>query len=273
MPELPEVQTVVNVLKSSKIINKTISETKIFVPKMLKNSSVSAFNDFLVGEKIKTISRIGKYLVFNLTDNKVMLMHLRMEGKIFVEQKKDTPRKYLCFEIFIGNEILRFYDFRKFGTVHIYKSEKEMKESIVIKKIALDPLDKNFSGTYLYNNLKNSNKYIKTAILDQSKVSGIGNVYADEILFRSRISPLRKTKNVSLKEFNTIAKYAKSIMEDSIKHGGTTFATFESANHTVGAFQNKLQMYGKKICPVCKRPTVYTKVNGRGTHYCKHCQK
>jgi formamidopyrimidine-DNA glycosylase len=240
---------------------------------MLKNSSSSTFNKFLTNEKIQTINRIGKYIVFNLTNNKELVMHLRMEGKIFIEEKDAVVRKYLCFEIFIGNKILRFYDFRKFGTVHIFKSKEEMNNSSIIKKIAIDPFNKDFSGAYLFNKLKNTNKYIKTALLDQTKVSGIGNVYADEILFRSKISPLRKANKVSLKEYDTIAKYSKSVLEDSIKHGGTTIATFESSNHIIGTFQSKLQIYGKKICPICKRPTVYTKVNGRGTHYCKYCQK
>jgi formamidopyrimidine-DNA glycosylase len=273
MPELPEVQTVINALNKSNIIDAKIIKTKVYVPKMLKNSSINVFNKFLIGEKIKHIDRLGKYLVFKLTNNKICLMHLRMEGKIFVEKANSDPRKYLCVEISSSNSVLRFYDFRKFGTIHIYSNEKEFNNSIPVSKVGIDPLNSKFNGQFLFDKLSKSNKYIKTALLDQSKVSGIGNIYADEILFRSRISPLRKANKVSKLEFNKIAKEATSVMKSSIKNGGTTISTFESSNHKIGSFQSKLLMYGKKVCPVCGKPTVSIKVNGRGTHYCKYCQK
>ncbi|GMO13405.1 MAG: DNA-formamidopyrimidine glycosylase [Mycoplasmoidaceae bacterium] len=273
MPELPEVQTVINSLKISGIMNKPILGSKIYVHKILKNSNQTKFNTFLLNEKIVDITRIGKYIVFNLSSNKFMLFHLRLEGKLFVEKITDEPKQHICAEISIKSLALRFYDFRKFGTIHVFANREEMLNSKEIKKIAIDPLNAEFCGKYLFDKIKHSSKFVKTAILDQSNVSGIGNIYADEILFGARISPLRKCNNISLNEYTSLASLAKTILLAALEAGGSTISTFETPDHTIGSYQDKLMIHKKTHCPICNNKTIFIKVNGRGTHHCSKCQK
>ncbi|MDR2636515.1 MAG: DNA-formamidopyrimidine glycosylase [Mycoplasmataceae bacterium] len=274
MPELPEVITVIKVLKDEDLIGKHFVSVNVYNSKLLKNSTPKSLNNFLKNETVKDIQHKGKYIVFTLSKNKILVIHLRMEGKLFVEHSNIEEKKYLCVKFILNNNTtLRFYDSRMFGTIHIFDNLEKYNDSSIIKKIAIDPLDKNFTTMYLINALKNTNTYIKTALIDQSNVSGIGNIYVDEILFASFVSPLRRVKNVKPNEYILITKNAKKILKDAIACGGTTISTFESSNNHIGSYQNKLKIHGKKICPICKRKTAFTKVNGRGTTYCKYCQK
>ncbi|MDR3249541.1 MAG: DNA-formamidopyrimidine glycosylase [Mycoplasmataceae bacterium] len=275
MPELPEVQTIINTLLSKDILHKKFTKTNVYKPKLLKNSTPCKLNIFLVNEQIINIKRLGKYLTFILTHGKIMVIHLRMEGKLFYEQRKYTmPKNHLRVEFYFKNKkVLRFYDSRMFGTIHIFNNEKEYITSPIISKIAIDPLNRNFTKNYLTNKINKSNKYIKTCLLDQTNVSGIGNIYVDEILFKSKISPLRKANSLTENNFNNIVKYSKEILNQATRDGGTTISTYASDKNHAGAYQNKLLIHGKKICPVCKSRVIFIKVNGRGTSYCKKCQK
>jgi formamidopyrimidine-DNA glycosylase len=275
MPELPEVQTVINELIKEDIINKTFSDLIVYKSKLLKNSTPINLKKFLINESISKIERVGKYLVFKLTHDKILLIHLRMEGKLFYEKNNtDIDKKHLrvVFQ-FTNGYVLNFFDSRMFGTIHIFKSQKEFEKFPIISHIAIDPLNKSFSVEFLKKAFKNSTKPIKSNLLDQTKVSGIGNIYADEILFESKISPLHKTNKLSENDYANIAKISTKILKEAIKYKGTTISTFAVTREHLGGYQNKLQIHGKKICPVCKRHTVFVKINGRGTTYCKYCQK
>jgi formamidopyrimidine-DNA glycosylase len=273
MPELPEVVTVIKALTDEKIIGAKFKTVNVIVNKVLKNSTPKSINTFLSDERVTKIDHKGKYIVLTLTHGKILVIHLRLEGKIFIEHSNQEVRKYLCVEFIMNSFSLRLYDSRKFATVHIFKNQNEYKKSSIIKNIALDPLQKDFTFKYLQNHLKNTNVYIKTALLDQTNVSGIGNIYADEILFDTKISPLRRTQKVTKQDLLNIINSSKKILKASIKAGGSTISTFESSNGHIGSYQNKLKIHGKKICPICKKKTIFTKVNGRGTTYCKYCQK
>jgi formamidopyrimidine-DNA glycosylase len=276
MPELPEVQTVINTLNKSGLLYKQITDVKIYKTKLLKNATPAVFKKFLIGESINNIERKGKFLIFHLTHQKTLVVHLRMEGKLFYEEIKSViPSTHLRIEFFLQNKhVLRYYDSRIFGTFHIYKNQEHLKAT-QLTKLGLDPLQSGFSGSYLKERINESNQAIKTAILDQTNVAGIGNIYADEILFLSKINPTRKANTLSLPDFNNIAKYAKEVLLKSIKYGGTTIATYKSdANHT-GQFQKMLLVHTKKgqPCVKCGTKIVKIKVNGRGTYYCPKCQK
>jgi formamidopyrimidine-DNA glycosylase len=228
MPELPEVQTIINTLNSSGLLNQSFSKVSVYKDKLIKNTTVKNFTNFLVGETINNIERIGKYLVFHLTNKKALIIHLRMEGKLFYEPiASNYPRTHLRIEFFLkNNRVLRYYDSRMFGTFHIFK-EDEYLQSTIIKKLALDPLDEQFNFNYLKDALKHSTKAIKTALLDQTNVSGIGNIYADEILFLSKIYPLTKSNTLTDTQIKNIVIYSKQVLLKAIKYGGTTVSSYK----------------------------------------------
>jgi formamidopyrimidine-DNA glycosylase len=276
VPELPEVQTIINTLTSSGLLHQTIVDVKIYKTKLLKNSTPQQFTKFMLDESIDQIERKGKFLIFHLTNQKTLVVHLRMEGKLFYETiDSNVPKAHLRIEFYLENKhVLRYYDSRIFGTFHIYKNQEHLK-AYQLTKLALDPLESAFSGEYLKNKLCKSTKAIKTAILDQTNVAGIGNIYADEILFLSKINPICKANTLTIQDFNNIAKYAKQVLLKSIKYGGTTIATYKSDANHAGEFQKMLLVHTKKgqPCVNCGTKIVKIKVNGRGTYYCPNCQK
>jgi formamidopyrimidine-DNA glycosylase len=227
VPELPEVQTIINNLKRVGLLSKKIISVNVYKEKLVKNSSINNFKKFFINEKIINIERIGKYIILKLTNKKVLTVHLRMEGKLFYETlKSQYPTTHLRIEFLLDNKhALRYYDSRMFGTFHIYRGNEYLNANH-IKKIALDPLNKNFNASYIKKQIGNSNKAIKTSLLDQTKISGIGNIYADEILFSSKIHPLSKTRSLSSTHYQSIAKSAKKVLEIAIKHGGTTVSSY-----------------------------------------------
>jgi formamidopyrimidine-DNA glycosylase len=161
-----------------------------------------------------------------------------------------------------------------FGTFHIYHYDEYLKAKH-ITKLALDPLNAKFDAKYLNSKLSHINRAIKTAILDQTNVAGIGNIYADEILFLTKIHPLTIAKHLNLKQYELIVKYAKQVLKQAIKYGGTTIATYKSDARHIGQYQNKLlvHMRANQPCKVCHTLIEKIKVNGRGTYFCPKCQK
>ncbi len=275
MPELPEVQSMIDNLIEENCLNKQITNIETIMPKLFKNCDFDQFKKHLMNEKITNITRNGKYLVFHLTHNKVFVVHLRMEGKLFFE-KNDSPydKKHTLVFIEMGDEVLRYHDTRRFGTFTIY-SEDDYLDSKEIKKLALDPLQEEYDWKYLKNNLSKSSRVIKTSLLDQTNVAGIGNIYADEILFASKIHPTKIANELSDKEFKDIAKNSTLILKKAVENKGTTISTYFYKKEKKGEFQNFLKVHTKKgfPCPGCKAEIIKIKVNGRGTYLCPRCQK
>ncbi|MDE6476998.1 MAG: DNA-formamidopyrimidine glycosylase [Mycoplasmoidaceae bacterium] len=276
MPELPEVQTIITNLLNQKIVNHKIVGVNFYKTKILKNCSPKQFVNFLKGEKILNIERIGKYIIFKLSNKKQLVVHLRMEGKLFYESNLKKPDlRFLMLSIIFDNKYrLSYYDMRMFGTFNIYKNDEYLL-SKEIKKVAIDPLNKECTGKFLEQKCKIINRAIKTVLLDQTIVSGIGNIYVDEILFKSKIHPLTKPKYLKSEQYDLIAKNAKLVLKDAIKHKGTTVASYKfDPNHT-GGYQSRLLVHTKagQLCPICKTIIKKIKVNGRGTYFCPNCQK
>lgn len=274
MPELPEVQTVINYLKT-KIINKKIIDLNILEPKMIKNVSEIDFKNTLINSSIINIDRIGKYLIFHLNNDFVMVSHLRMEGKYLIKEKNEIFNdKHIHLIFYLEDFNLGYHDTRKFGTFTIYKSSIFL-ESKELSKIAIDPLDLNFNSIYLYNKINKLKKNIKTILLDQSIVSGIGNIYCCEILFKSKISPFREGNSITKKECEMIVKSSKEILVLAIKHHGTTVSSFSFDNNHSGTFQKYLNVYNKNKCKCynCNSIIIKDFINKRGTFYCSNCQK
>ena len=272
MPEKPEVITVSKTLEKI-IIGKTIKKADVYHDNIIIGD-VEKFKKDLVGEKIESITTRGKWIVIFLT-TKALIVHLRMEGKFFFRNSSFFKSKHEHVIItFTDNTDMRFNDVRKFGKMACLP-KKEVFNIEPLASLGLEYNDKNLTPNYLVSALKQKRIPIKTSLLDQSIITGIGNIYDDEILFLSHINPLRKSNTISLDEANAIIKNTSIILKKAIKMGGTTIKSFTSAEGVHGLFQNELLVHGKKdgLCPICNSKISVIKIGGRSTYFCPNCQK
>ena len=272
MPEIAEVETVRNTLKE-KILNKKIKDVNIIYSKMIE-SNIEDFKTILKNNSFKDIKRIGKWLIFDL-GNHYLLSHLRMEGKYFIKgvNEKIEKHEHIIFT-FEDNTDLRYHDTRKFGRMNLIKKE-DLLNTEAIKKQGYEPFDSKLTSAYLLEKFKNKKIPMKTLLLDQTIISGLGNIYADEVLFAAKINPLKKGEEVSEDECTRIITSSKEIIEEAIKLGGTTIKSYTSSLGVTGRFQQKLKAHKKEGAPCsnCGKPIVRIKVGGRSTYYCENCQK
>ena len=273
MPELPEVETVKETLKL-RLIGKKIKGANILWDNIIAYPSKEEFIKQIGNKIITDIKRRGKFLMFDL-DDYYLLSHLRMEGKYFLKNKNDEINKHEHVIFDLGdNEELRYMDTRKFGKMYLIK-KNDIENIGPLKELGLEPWDDNLTSTYLLNKYKNKKLPIKSVLLNQSIVVGIGNIYANEILFLSKINPLKASNLINEEECLDIIKYTKEVLEKAIKLGGTTIRTYSSVDGVHGLFQNELLVHGKDKdnCPVCNEKIHKIKIGGRGTYYCPKCQK
>lgn len=272
MPELPEVETVKNILKN-KLVGLTIKDVKLHYPKIVEYPTSDIFINQIINQTINDVKRRGKWLMIEL-DDYYLLSHLRMEGKYNFKTNKDELNKHEHVTFYLSNnEELRYQDTRKFGRMHLIAKEEVHKKEPLLS-LGLEPWDKELTKEYLKDKYKNKKLPIKTVILDQNIIVGIGNIYADEVLFMSRISPLKQASMLTDNELEMIIINTQIVLTKAIKLGGTTIRTF-SAGEVHGRFQNELLIHGKakEPCIVCKTPITKIQVNGRGTYYCEVCQR
>ena len=273
MPEKPEVITVVKSL-IPEIVHKKITGCNIYWNNIIAYPNVDDFKINIIGQVINDIKTRGKFIVVELDDYS-LLIHLRMEGKFIFRKKGDVINKHEHVELILDNNIgFRFHDVRKFGKMYLIKKEDTYTVP-PLSLLGLEYNDPNLNENYLINKFKNKKLPIKSVLLDQSIITGIGNIYDDEILFMSEISPFRKANEVSLEECHKIINNTRIVLEKAISLGGTTIKSFTSSEGVHGLFQNELLVHGKggSECPKCHSTLLKVKINGRGTHYCEKCQK
>lgn len=273
MPEKPEVITVVESLKT-KILGKKITGCSVMWDNIIAHPVSDEFKKQVIGQKIKDITTRGKWIVMML-DKDSLLIHLRMEGKFMFRKIGEEFSKHEHVEFILDDSIsFRFHDVRKFGKMHLIPRDKvfDVEPLCLMGK---EYYDKSLTKEYLYDAIHNKKLPIKTVLLDQSIICGIGNIYDDEILFMSKISPLRKACDITLEECNEIINNTRKVLEKAIKLGGTTIKSFTSSEGVHGLFQNELLVHGKggEKCPICSKVLEKIRVGGRGTHYCSNCQK
>ncbi len=271
MPEIAEVETVRRTLKK-KILNKKIQEVKVYYEKIVQ-TYLSKFKNDLVNQKFIDIKRKGKWLIFE-TEKFYLLSHLRMEGKYYIKNKNEKLEKHEHIEfIFDDNISLRYHDTRKFGKMILCK-KSELNNLKEIKKQGFEPGDKKLTVDYLKVKL-NKNVPIKTLLLDQTIISGLGNIYANEVLFAAKINPLKHGNELKEKEIQNIIISSKKIIDEAIKMGGTTIKSYTSSLGVTGRFQQKLCVHKKEgnKCPNCHTKIEKIKIGGRSTYYCPKCQK
>ncbi|ASZ09347.1 DNA-formamidopyrimidine glycosylase [Mesoplasma chauliocola] len=275
MPELPEVRTVANFL-DKKVSNLNIVKGECFFSKMIWRNSLNEFMQSIINQKIIKVFNYGKYLLFQLP-NKMIISHLRMEGKWSVTSKEIHiyNKNHLRFQFKLSDgNYLKYYDSRKFGTLEVWDNEDYIKMSGMYK-LGPEPLNNQPNLKYLKEKANKSSMPIKGFILDQTVLCGIGNIYANEILFASKINPERATKTLSDEELSSVIKYSNKILEKSIKLKGTSIHSYKSGNGETGQFQHELKVHLRKDEPCFKCGTLIAKkqVAGRGTFYCPECQR
>lgn len=271
MPELPEVETVRRVLES-KYINRIITKIEVLYPKMIK-TNLDEFVNTLTGTKIISIGRKGKYLFINFSNQYSIISHLRMEGKYIQKNIDEENTPYSRVVFYLDNNIKICYDdSRCFGIMYLEKTS-EIFSNKEVSKLGPEPFEVKDTN-YLYNRIHRSNNEIKACLLDQSIMCGLGNIYCDEVLFKSKINPYKKGKDITLEDCDNILKYSIETLNHAIKLGGSTVSSYHPEKGVDGRFQNELLVYGKvnHHCPNCNSIFRKDRLKGRGTTYCPHCQ-
>jgi len=289
MPELPEVE----VVKKSLIIkvqNLIIKKVKINDERLRYRIDKKILRK-IVGLKIKKIERRSKFLLFFFNKNLVMLVHFGMTGKFFFINKKNIKYKTSFYYninhnkekkhdrvVFFLNKKkkLIYNDVRKFGFIK-FLNYKNYNNNLNLKNLGPEPLEQLFNFIYFKNYIKGRNRVVKNVLMDQKFVSGIGNIYANEILFLSKVKPSRKVKKLKDFELRKIIHHTKKTLENAIKLGGSSIKDFSSTNGKKGSFQQHFYVYGKKgqLClnTTCRSRITKSTISNRATFLCSNCQK
>lgn len=289
MPELPEVETIKLGLQK-KIIGSKITKIQV-----LSSKSFIGNSNLALGQKVLNLWRRAKLLGIDLSGNKTLLFHLKMSGQLVWrgEMGKDKEDSFIgghptedmfgkmpnvhtrVIFSFADGSHLYFNDQRRFGWVRVVDSRQVTGDSS-IKNLGPEPLEKRFSWQILKNNLlKRKIQLVKVALMDQTVVAGVGNIYANEALFDAKIDPRKKIKDLTDKEFKKLHKGVVKSLKDGIKYGGSTRAHFVDAEGHRGYFLNYAYVYGKDghKCKVCGGEIQKIQQVGRGTFFCPHCQR
>ena len=272
MPELPEVETVVRELREE-ICGDTITSVEIFRSNPIVQGDLDAFQEQLSGRKFLDVTRRAKYLIFHLEPKRYLVAHLRMTGKFIVSDPLPEPTKYnrIWFHLKSGR-LMIFDDIRCFGTLEVYD---DLDDSKSLLKLGIEPLSNAINPSFFSKRLASSKREIKSVLLDQKIVAGLGNIYVSEILFHARIHPQRSAGSIKKKEWSMLIKYTKFILKEAIKNNGTTISDFRRVDDKTGTFQQFLKVYDKKEKPgtECGVPIKRIVQQQRSTFFCPECQK
>lgn len=273
MPELPEVETIRQTLKQL-VINKTIEDVTVYWSNIIKHpDDYQEFKQMLIGQTINDINRKGKFLLFIL-DDYTLVSHLRMEGKYRVRDKSEPIEKHTHVIFHLNNdEELRYNDVRKFGTMHLFKRGTELTVK-PLKTLGPDPFESDYTFDYVYERLNKTTRVIKAALLDQSIIAGLGNIYVDEVLFETNIHPETRSNELTKEQIEQIKQSSHSVLQKAVAQGGTTIRSYVDGEGEMGMFQQQLFVYGQEgePCQHCQTEIIKLKVAGRGTHICPTCQ-
>lgn len=273
MPELPEVETVKRTLNEL-IQGKTIQEVEVRLPRIIQRpDDVQQFSSLLTGRTFERIERRGKFLRM-LLDGIVLLSHLRMEGRYGVYQADEPIEKHthVIFH-FTDQSQLRYQDVRQFGTMHLFEPGEEWKQK-PLKNLGPEPLDPNFTIEHFVERLQGRTANVKSVLLNQAVLVGLGNIYVDESLFKAKIHPEKSVSALTEQEIERLFLAIRKTLSDAVKQGGTSVKSYVNGRGEMGMFQQQLLVYGRKAegCMECGTPVERIVVGGRGTHFCPVCQ-
>jgi len=275
MPELPEVQTLVNDLNAAGVVGETITTARVFWPKTVAEISPQTFCRRIRGKTINAIRRRGKFLVFDFLDSGHLLIHLRMSGRLRLASPESKRSKHEHIILGLGNSRqLRFHDTRKFGRLFLVDDSQH-----ILEKLGIEPLESSFKAGVLADVLAARKRQLKPLLLDQAVIAGLGNIYVDEALWEAKIHPLRVSNTLSNAEVNALHRAIPRVLLRGLKNMGTSLgsgkANFYSVARRKGRNQDQLNVFRRtgSPCPRCQAPIERIIVGQRSTHICKNCQK
>lgn len=273
MPEMPEVEQVRKTL-APHITGKKIIDVEVYLDRLIKYPSREEFCRRLTGRTFTEVQRRGKYLVL-LTDAKQkLIVHLRMTGALIAQSSTADAPAYAKIKFTLtGGTTMWFTDIRTFGTLYLVQDNDYHIDGY--ETLGPEPLSPQFTPAYLKPLANKSRKAVKTFILDQKVIAGLGNIYADECLALAKIDPQRTANLLTDSEIESLCAAIDQVIAQGIKNKGTTFRDYKDGEGNSGQNQKYLLVYGRggKPCPYCGRPLASVKVGGRGTTYCGYCQK
>jgi formamidopyrimidine-DNA glycosylase len=269
MPELPEVETVVRGLRPD-VVGRCVMQVAITWPRQVVEPSPDDFCARLVGQRIEGLRRRGKYVVFDLSDD-VLLVHLKMTGRLYVASPADETDRWVraTFDLDDGRRLC-FSDSRKFGRLYLMPDP-----SPVFDRLGPEPLEDNFTPEVLRGLLARHSGMVKPLLLNQGFVAGIGNIYADEILWHARIAPRRKVSTLEDEEIERLYRAIRTTLRDGIRYEGASVNWYRKADGSTGDFQSHLKVYDRsgEPCLRCGTPVRKVTLAQRGTHFCPSCQR
>lgn len=274
MPELPEVETV-RISLLPLLVGRAIVRVEVGdYAGVLGPMSADQFSALLSGQEIADIRRRGKYLLVDFTDASGFIVHLRMTGSL-THQSPGAARvrfEHLVFHLDDGST-LRFADQRKFGRI-TFRPASDFRP--LESRLGPEPLARTFDSRYLAKAIANRTAPIKALLLDQRLIAGIGNIYADEALYRSRIHPMTQGGALTPAQVGSLVRSVKHVLRSGVEHRGTSFSSYRDGRGEAGSNQHELRVYGRgrtgEPCLRCGRSLTWSTVGGRTSHYCPHCQ-
>ncbi len=272
MPELPEVETTVQGIKSY-LLNKTITNCKVLVTN-LRWELQKDLSKNIINLKITKVNRRAKYIIIS-GKNSFLTIHLGMTGTLRIAKKNDVRKKHDHFEIYLNsNLIIIFNDPRKFGMI-FHSNACPLLTNRLLMRLGPEPLSKEFDGEYLYQISRNKDVAIKSLLMNSNLVVGIGNIYASECLFLSKIRPQKISKKLSKNNCIDLVKCIKKVLKIAIKKGGSSINDYFNVNGKSGYFQFDFRVYGRELLPcyICENKILKININQRSSFYCKYCQK
>ncbi len=276
MPELPEVELVkksLNIL----IKGKTITNAELIRERLAPQNSPKEFGEKLSNAKINYIHRRGKHILFDLDNNQTLMVHLRMSGRFqFLPFDAENP-KFTHAIFYFGEESrLVFSDQRHFGFMKVVKTSK-IQQAKELEKLAPEPFSDDFSKNYMRNILKTSSRNLKEFLLDQTKVCGLGNIYATEAMFLTRVNPQIRANEVSAVKANRLHKYIRLVLSESIANGSTLNVDPENIDGSYygGGYEERWRVYDREDepCVNCSTKIKRLKQGGRSSYFCPKCQR
>ena len=278
MPELPEVETVKRALRPH-LTNQTIEDITFFRENLRNDLDEDLFKKFFLGKTIKDLRRRSKYLLFTFDGPKWILSHLAMTGSWRI-CPKDTPlikHEHISLLINHGKDELRYCDPRRFGEFRLISAPSDHSQTpAALSHLGPEPFEENFTAEHLFAQSRKKQSPVKTFLMDAKNVCGVGNIYASEVLFNCKISPLKKAGKLSKKNCTELVSQVRKVLQQSIDSGGTTIIDFKAPDGQEGWFHQKLNVYGKtdEACPRCENKLIKKITQqGRSSFYCSGCQK
>lgn len=274
MPELPEVETIVADLRPH-LAGRTIVRCELAFPTIVRHPEPEEFVDSVAGMRIDAVDRRGKYILIRLQGAVVLVVHLGMTGQLRLVDPATPLEKHThaVFTLDDGRQ-LRYRDPRRFGRL-LLGTEEVLLTAKKMPRLGPEPIDPNFAAEELYRRLKLRRAPLKAVLLDQGAVSGVGNIYADESLFRARLRPGRPASTISKQSARRLHEAMRESLELAIANRGSSVDTYRDAWGEAGGQQEKLLVYGRggEPCFTCGRPLSSVRIAGRTTVFCRHCQR